>query len=105
MPRKKAPEQYAVVDEKKLLHPYELQQLLGTRFVSVANRILTGHLSLIHDRGYRFNRVPLSQLGEHPWDVDTLSDSAGHSTMHPDLSMRDMDADDGGSSYFGAMGA
>jgi hypothetical protein len=59
MPKKKHEEVYAEIGDKHFLHPYEIQQLTGSRFVSVANRILTGHLSLI-----RFRTLPLVHS---PW--------------------------------------
>jgi hypothetical protein len=68
MPRKKHEEVYAVIDDKYFLHPYELQQLVGTRFVSVANRILTGRLSLINLRPLKLTRLPWPPPDEHPWD-------------------------------------
>ena len=46
MSARKKPEEFPTSNENAVLHPYHLQQLNLTKFISVSNRFLQGQLSM-----------------------------------------------------------
>ncbi len=50
MPRKKKPEQYAVLGPKDCWHTYGLQVLAPTKFANVVGEILKGRHKLVRTR-------------------------------------------------------